>query len=55
MEAATLDPATGAMREQFVPNSAGGLGDYLHPNRGGYQAMGEAVDPAMPMAGQKSK
>jgi lysophospholipase L1-like esterase len=29
--------------------------DYLHPNRGGYQAMGEAVDPAKLMTGQKSK
>lgn len=56
MEAATADPATGVMREEFVPNSAGGPGDYLHPNRGGYQAMGEAVDPAIAlMAGRKSK
>jgi lysophospholipase L1-like esterase len=56
MEAATQDPATGVLREEFVPNSAGGPGDYLHPNRGGYQAMGDAVDPAIVLlAGQKPK
>jgi lysophospholipase L1-like esterase len=54
MEAATIDPVAGAMREEFVPNSAVGPGDYLHPNRGGYQAIGEAVDPAILMAGPKS-
>ena len=43
------------MREEFVPDSAGGPGDYLRLNRGGYQAMGEAVDPAKLMTGQKSK
>ena len=42
---ATLDPATGALREAFVPNSTiGGPGDHLHPNRAGYQAMANAVD-----------
>jgi lysophospholipase L1-like esterase len=44
-DAATADPATGALRETFVPNSTlGGPGDRLHPNRAGYQAMGNAVD-----------
>jgi lysophospholipase L1-like esterase len=31
------------MHEEFVPNSAAGSADYLHPNRCGYQARGEAV------------
>jgi lysophospholipase L1-like esterase len=44
-DAATVDPHTGALREEFVPNSTvGGAGDRLHPNRAGYQAMGNAVD-----------
>ena len=44
-DAATVDPATGALREEFVPNSTiGGGGDRLHPNRAGYQAMGSAID-----------
>jgi lysophospholipase L1-like esterase len=44
-DAATVDPQTGALREEFVPNSTiGGAGDRLHPNRAGYQAMGSAVD-----------
>ena len=43
-EAVTIDPQTGALREEFVPNSTiGGPGDRLHPNRAGYQAMGAAV------------
>ena len=42
---ATLDPATGAMRPEYIPSStAGGPGDGLHPNRAGYLAMGDAVD-----------
>ena len=42
---ATLDPATGGLRPEFVPDStAGGPGDRLHPNRAGYLAMGMAVD-----------
>lgn len=42
---ATRDPATGAMRAEFVPGSTvGGPGDGLHPNRAGYLAMGDAVD-----------
>ena len=43
-EAALLDPTTGAMRTEYAPNSMGGPGDYLHPNHGGYLAMGGAVD-----------
>jgi len=47
-DAATVDPKTGALREEFVPNSTvGGAGDRLHPNRAGYQAMGSAVDLAL--------
>jgi lysophospholipase L1-like esterase len=42
---ATLDPATGGMRPEFVPDStAGGAGDHLHPNRAGYLAMAASVD-----------
>ena len=42
---ATTDPATGAMKDAFIPNSTdGGPGDHLHPNRLGYAAMAEAVD-----------
>ena len=44
-DAATVDPNTGALREEFVPNSTiGGAGDRLHPNRAGYQAMGSSID-----------
>jgi len=42
---ATLDPRTGGLRAEFVPESTtGGAGDKLHPNRPGYMAMGMAVD-----------
>lgn len=42
---ATLDPATGALKPEFVPDSTvGGPGDKLHPNRAGYHAMGNAID-----------
>jgi lysophospholipase L1-like esterase len=42
---ATLDPQTGGMRAEFVPESTtGGPGDKLHPNRTGYLAMGQAID-----------
>jgi lysophospholipase L1-like esterase len=41
----TLDPQTGGMRAEFVPESTtGGPGDKLHPNRAGYLAMGMAID-----------
>ena len=44
-DAATLDPATGGLRAEFVPESTtGGAGDRLHPNRTGYLAMGGAID-----------
>ena len=47
-DAATLDPTTGGLRAAFQPNSTiGGAGDRLHPNRAGYQAMGQAVDLAL--------
>jgi lysophospholipase L1-like esterase len=42
---ATRDAGTGGLRAAYQPNSTiGGPGDRLHPNRGGYQAMGNAVD-----------
>lgn len=45
--AATTDPATGTLRAPFVPNSEGSAGDYLHPNRYGYQAMGQVAASAV--------
>jgi lysophospholipase L1-like esterase len=42
--AVTTDPATGAFKAQYIPNtSIGGAGDHVHPNRAGYLAMGTAV------------
>jgi lysophospholipase L1-like esterase len=42
---ATLDPNTGGLRPEFVPDSTtGGPGDGLHPNRAGYQAMAAVID-----------
>jgi lysophospholipase L1-like esterase len=42
---ATLDPATGGLKAEFIPESTtGGPGDKLHPNRAGYLAMGGAID-----------
>jgi lysophospholipase L1-like esterase len=44
-DGATLDPATGQMRAEFVPESTtGGPGDKLHPNRAGYEAMAAVID-----------
>ena len=45
-DAATLDPATGNMRAEFLPNSQFTQlpWDYLHPNHAGYNAMGLVVD-----------
>ena len=45
-DGATLDPATGNMKAEFVPNSQFTQlpWDYLHPNHAGYNAMGMAVD-----------
>lgn len=40
-----VDPATGAMKDEFVHNTTtGGPGDKLHPNRLGYITMGMAID-----------
>ena len=45
---AVLDPDSGGMRAEFVPESTtGGPGDKLHPNRTGYLAMGMAIDLAL--------
>jgi len=42
---ATLDPQTGGLRPEFVPDSTiGGPGDHLHPNRAGYLAMATSID-----------
>jgi lysophospholipase L1-like esterase len=43
-DAVTVDPATGALRPEMLPNSVSQAIDYLHPNRVGYQAMGSSVD-----------
>ncbi len=43
-DGATVDPQTGELRPEFVPSSAGGPGDKLHPNRAGALAMGNAVE-----------
>jgi lysophospholipase L1-like esterase len=45
-DAATHDPANGALRPEMVPDSTiGAAGDGLHPNRAGYLAMGMCIDP----------
>jgi lysophospholipase L1-like esterase len=42
---ATLDPQSGGLKPEFVPESTmGGPGDKLHPNRTGYLAMGQTID-----------
>jgi lysophospholipase L1-like esterase len=42
---ALIDPQTGGLKPEFVPESTtGGPGDKLHPNRAGYLAMGQAID-----------
>ena len=47
-DAATRDATTGELRAAFQPGSTiGGPGDHLHPNRAGYQAMGNAIDLAL--------
>jgi lysophospholipase L1-like esterase len=53
---ATVDPRTGGLREEFIPESTmGGAGDKLHPNRLGYAAMGASIDldSLLPKAGKK--
>jgi lysophospholipase L1-like esterase len=42
---AALDPTSGGLKPEFVPESTmGGPGDKLHPNRTGYLAMGQSID-----------
>lgn len=42
---ATLDPQSGGLKPEFVPEStSGGVGDKLHPIRTGYLAMGQAIE-----------
>jgi lysophospholipase L1-like esterase len=42
---AALDPQSGGLKPEFVPESTtGGPGDKLHPNRTGYLAMGESIE-----------
>jgi lysophospholipase L1-like esterase len=43
-DAVTVDPTTGELRPEFLPNSTTGAVDRLHPNRAGYLAMGGEVD-----------
>jgi lysophospholipase L1-like esterase len=44
-DAATIDPATGSLRPEFIPNSTdGSAGDKVHPNRAGYLAMAMSID-----------
>jgi lysophospholipase L1-like esterase len=58
---ATLDPQSGGLKPEFIPESTtGGPGDKLHPNRTGYLAMGQAIDldlfrPGHPNRGSKSR
>jgi len=44
MDAATIDPATGMMRDEFLVNSTLGTIDHLHPNRAGYISMAKTID-----------
>ena len=40
-----IDTSTGQMKTEFIPDSTiGGPGDKLHPNRVGYQAMGNSIN-----------
>ncbi|HEY0418385.1 MAG TPA: GDSL-type esterase/lipase family protein [Acetobacteraceae bacterium] len=51
-DTATLDPATGGLRPEMVPDSTiGGAGDRLHPNRAGYLAMAMSIDLAAVVPG----
>jgi lysophospholipase L1-like esterase len=44
-DAVTLDPQSGGLKAEFIPESTmGGAGDKLHPNRTGYLVMGTAID-----------
>ena len=52
-DAATLDPASGGLRPEMVPESTtGGKGDRLHPNRAGYLAMGSGIDLGVVLRGR---
>ena len=51
--AATTDPSTGTLYPQFVPNSEGSAGDYLHPNRAGYQVIGSVAADALVTLAQR--
>jgi lysophospholipase L1-like esterase len=55
MDAATLDPTTGAIKPPFLPPSSigGTVLDWLHPNRAGYQAMANTVDVSLFAPGSK--
>ena len=44
MDAATVNPATGMMRDEFLVNSTLGTIDHLHPNRAGYLSMARTID-----------
>jgi len=53
---ATLDPQTGSLKPEFVPDSTiGHAGDKLHPNRAGYLAMGMTIDLALFKPDQQTK
>jgi lysophospholipase L1-like esterase len=44
MDAATVNTATGMMRDEFLVNSTLGTIDHLHPNRAGYLSMARTID-----------
>jgi hypothetical protein len=44
MDAATVNPSTGMMRDEFLTNSTLGTIDHLHPNRAGYLSMAKTID-----------
>jgi lysophospholipase L1-like esterase len=44
-DAVTLDPDTGGLKREMIPESTtGGDGDKLHPNHAGYLAMGMSIN-----------
>jgi len=53
---AAVDPQSGSLKPEFVPDSTiGGPGDKLHPNRAGYLAMGMAIDLGLFKAASEPK
>jgi lysophospholipase L1-like esterase len=53
---AALDPQSGGLKPDFIPESTtGGPGDKLHPNRTGYLAMGQTIDLDLFKPGNASK